>query len=166
MKAIAALLLVGAFASLSGCASLSEGECRGADWESIGYRDGSRGHNAGRLADHSEACSEYGIAPDRSQYEAGRQRGLELFCTARNGVEQGRQGSAYGGVCPAGVEPEFLAGYDLGRRIYDLDQHMSSLRTDLDHIQHDLQKKDPPLKDSERDELLYRMREPEREYGR
>lgn len=167
MKSFAALaLMLGVMTNLGGCATLSENECRGADWESIGYRDGNRGYDAGRVVNHADACSEYGIAPDRSQYEAGRQRGLELFCTARNGVQLGRQGSSYGGVCPASLEQDFLQGYDLGRRIYDLDQHLSRLRSDIDHVQANLQQTEPPLKESERDQLLYRLRELEREYGR
>lgn len=167
MKHIAALLIVlGISLNLGGCATLSENECRGADWESIGYRDGSRGYNAGRIADHGEACSEYSISPDRDGYEAGRARGLELFCTVRNGVQYGREGSGYSGACPADLEPDFLEGYDLGRRMHELDQHLSQLQNEIQQVQKELRRKEPPLSDSDRDRLLYRLRDLEREYGR
>lgn len=162
MKFIAALLLA---ISLGGCASLSEKECLTADWESIGYRDGSRGYDAGRVASHGEACSEYSISPDRKEYEAGRLRGLELFCTGRNGVQVGRQGSTYSGVCPAALEPDFLQGYDLGRQLNEFDQHLSELHNRIEETQRELRRKDPPLTDYERDQLLYRLRDLEREFG-
>lgn len=167
MKHIAALLLVlGISLNLGACATLSENECRGADWESIGYRDGSRGYNAGRIAEHGEACSEYSISPDRQGYEAGRARGLELFCTVRNGVQYGREGSGYSGACPADLEPDFLEGYDLGRRMREFDQHLSQLQNEIQEVQKELRRKEPPLSDSDRDRLLYRLRDLEREYGR
>lgn len=165
MKYIAAPLLAIAF-SLGGCATLSENECRSADWESIGYRDGSRGYNAGRIADHGESCSEYAVSPDRQEYEAGRVRGLELFCTGRNGVQYGRQGSGYSGVCPVDLESYFLEGYDLGRRMRDFDQHLSQLQNEIQQVQKELRQDEPPLKEADRDRLLYRLRDLEREYGR
>lgn len=162
----AALIVIGFGLSLSGCATLSENQCRSADWESIGYQDGSRGYNAGRIADHGEACAEYGVSPDRQEYEAGRFRGLELFCTDRNGMQYGRQGSGYSGVCPADLEPQFLEGYELGRRMHDFDQHMSQLQNEIQQVQKELRQEEPPLKDTDRDRLLYRLRDLEREYGR
>ncbi|MFL6547409.1 MAG: DUF2799 domain-containing protein [Povalibacter sp.] len=166
MKYVIALFASGIAHQLTGCATLSENECRGADWQAIGYRDGSNGHDAGRLASHTEACAEYGIAPDQKEYEIGRLRGLEMFCTSEKGIQVGRQGGSYSGVCPVDIEPEFLRGYDLGRQMYDVDQYLSRLHQDIEQTQHQLDQKDPPLKDSERDRLIYRLRDLEREYGR
>jgi Protein of unknown function (DUF2799) len=161
---IPVVVLLGA--ALSGCASLSENECQTADWESIGYRDGSRGHDAGRIADHAEACAEYHIKADRELYEEGRQRGLELFCTGANGLRVGRQGSSYSGACPLSLEAEFVRGYELGRELHDLDAHMQQLQSEIQRVQAELRREDPPLGDRERDALLYRLRDLEREYGR
>jgi hypothetical protein len=159
------LLVVGALL-LAGCASLSENQCLTADWESIGYRDGSNGYDAGRIGKHSEACAEYGIRVDREQYEQGRQQGLELFCTGSNGMRLGRQGYAYSGVCPASLQDEFVRGYEFGRELHDLDAHMQQLQAEVQRVQHELKREDPPLSDKERDYLLYRLRDLEREYGR
>lgn len=166
MKPALYCLLLASACSLSGCASLSENECRGADWESIGYRDGSQGHNAGRLADHSAACAEYGIKTDRELYEQGRLRGLELFCTGSNALRLGRQGYSYSGVCPLSLEPQFSRGYELGRQLHDMDVHMQNLRTQIQAVQTELKREEPPLKEADRDTLLYRLGRLEREYGR
>ena len=150
----------------SGCASLSENECQTADWESIGYIDGSRGYDAGRIASHAEACSEHGIKADSQLYEEGRLRGLELFCTGPNGVRVGRQGYSYSGVCPLSLQADFMRGYEIGRHLHDLDVHMGQLRGEIQRVQAELRRDEPPLSDRERDALLYRLRDLEREYGR
>jgi hypothetical protein len=151
---------------LGGCASLSENECLTADWESIGYLDGSKGYNEGRIGDHAEACAKVGIAPDRKLYEEGRGRGLEVFCTGRNGLRIGEQGGSYAGVCPADLEPEFLRGYTIGRDLHDVKDHMAQLQSEVQRVQARLRSQDPPLSDYERDQLIYRLRGLEREYGR
>lgn len=151
---------------LGGCASLSEDQCRTADWESIGYLDGTRGYSSGRIGEHSEACAKVSITPDRTLYEEGRNRGLEEFCTPRNGVRFGEQGSAYGGVCPAHLESGFLRGYDIGRDLRALQEHMQQLQSEVQRVQTRLQQNNPPPNEYERDQLIYRLRDLEREYGR
>jgi hypothetical protein len=151
---------------LGGCASMSEKECRTADWESVGYVDGTRGYNSGRIADHSEACAKVGVTPDRKLYEEGRNRGLEEFCTPRTGLRVGQQGGSYSGVCPLDLEPGFMRGYDVGRDLHDIQYRMDQLRSESQNIQSRLQQKDPALSDYERNQLIYRLRDVEREYGR
>lgn len=151
---------------LGGCTTLSQNECLTADWESIGYIDGSKGYRSGRIADHTEACAKVGITPDEKLYEEGRGRGLEIFCTARNGLRFGEQGSSYAGVCPVDLEPAFLHGYDVGRNLHDLKEHMSQLQSEVQRTQAQLRSKDAPLNDYERNQLIYRLRDLEREYGR
>ena len=160
----AALVVIAAFA-VGGCSSLSEKECRTADWESIGYIDGTRGYNSGRIADHEEACTKINIKPDRKLYEEGRNRGLEEYCTSRNGARVGEQGGYYGGVCPVVLEDSFLRGYNAGRDLHDIKEHMSRLQTSIQDTQARLRNKDP-MSDYERDQLIYRLRDLEREYGR
>ena len=161
------LLLIVLIASIaSGCASMSGNECKTADWESVGYQDGTRGYNSGRVAEHSEACAKVGITPDRELYEEGRNRGLEEFCTGRNGVRVGEQGGAYSGVCPLHLEPGFMRGYDIGRQLHDARDYMDRLQSEAQRIQTQLQQREPALSDYERNQLLYRLRDVEREYGR
>jgi hypothetical protein len=152
--------------ALSGCTTLSENECLTADWESIGYSDGSRGYNSGRIGNHTEACQEHGVTPDSKEYEAGRQRGLETYCTARNGLRVGQQGNVYSGACPSELESSFLRGYDVGRDMTEVEARMQRLRAEMQDAQLQLRRKEPPLSERERDYLIYRLRDLEREFGR
>ena len=60
--ALATTLL--ALGILSGCATMSQDECRMADWYSVGFEDGVRGAGADNIGKHREACAEHGIAAD------------------------------------------------------------------------------------------------------
>jgi len=125
-----ALILAGTF---QGCASLSKEECHGADWTSIGYRDGSNGLRESRFNDHQKACAEYKVTPDYSTYMNGRARGLEqVYCKARTGYYEGLYGRYYGNVCPQHTEAEFLAPYHYGHHIYDLQQETSQIQKETE----------------------------------
>merc|ERR1711916_171837 len=67
-------------ALLQGCASLSKEECLVADWQQIGFEDGSRGRDLLTLARHRKACAKAGITPDRAAYERGHRQGLLRYC--------------------------------------------------------------------------------------
>ncbi len=101
-----------------GCASMSEEECLVADWHALGFEDGAAGLTVAQLGERRQACAEYGVRPDTGAYRAGRNEGLRLYCTDQRGYRLGRSGRTYNGVCPAGLEPPFLAAYQAGRDIY------------------------------------------------
>jgi hypothetical protein len=111
--------------SCAACASMSEDECRTADWRTIGYEDGAAGASATALGPRREACAEYGVAPDLDAYRAGREEGLREFCQPRNGYNLGARGGQYAGVCPADLEPAFAAAYDEGRELYGYTSRVS-----------------------------------------
>jgi hypothetical protein len=150
---------------LSSCASLSKSECQTADWESVGYNDGSRGFESGRIQSHRDACIEHGMTPDATQYEAGRLRGLAQYCTTSNGLRAGKQGYGYNGVCPDEFADGFLNGYEHGRRMHEVASRMNSLREDINRTHTRLRNSDD-LNERERDYLIYRLRDLERDYGR
>ena len=56
-----------ALALLTGCAGLSEQECRGANWAELGKRDGSMGMNW-QIDQHAYRCSRYGAKVDEQAY--------------------------------------------------------------------------------------------------
>jgi uncharacterized protein DUF2799 len=67
----------------SGCAGLSETECRTADWYSVGERDGLIYGLRPQVEQYAEQCGRYGIQPARQEYLAGwfygeRERGIRL----------------------------------------------------------------------------------------
>lgn len=112
---------------IAGCATLNESECRSVDWFELGSRDGASGHSRGRLENHSEACSEFGLKADESAWREGYETGLEGYCTIDNGYSVGRHGGHYGRVCPAELEGEFVAAYELGRETHDVQREIEEI---------------------------------------
>ena len=117
------IVVVAACGLLAGsCATLNEEQCLTGDWSGIGYGDCANGYGTGRFGDHVKACEKHGVVPDQSVYMTGRARGLTVYCQPNRGFQVGRQGSSYGGVCPASLEGPFLAGYSDGRMVWDVRQ--------------------------------------------
>lgn len=154
----------GVLSWVGGCASLSRSECLYADLYTIGYEDGLQGLQAQRIADHRQACAAYGIVPDLDRYTQGRDAGLKHFCTTSNGLALGRSGGSYGQVCPSDNQAEFLAGYQLGLEIYQLDYALRRQENEIRQAEDELAKEG--LNDEERQLLTSRLRSLEREYGR
>jgi hypothetical protein len=119
------------FAGFSGCATLSEGECKTADWQEIGRKDGSKGYTRARLHKHYEACAEYKVEPQADRYYAGRDAGLKQYCTPRKGFDEGREGNRYRGVCPPDLERGFLAAFSKGEMIHEIDTNIESVERDI-----------------------------------
>lgn len=115
---------------LGACASLNESDCQQGDWEQIGFQDGQRGRPLSRLEDHAKACLAYGIQPAELPYRAGRERGLNFYCTPANGLAVGRRGEGYAGVCPEWAESNFQAAYNVGRDIYVARQRLERVEQD------------------------------------
>lgn len=139
---IQAGLAVAGLLILSGCATLSEDECRTADWRTIGYEDGMSGQLSRRIGQHREACAEVGIAPDLQAYLAGHKQGVKHFCRPQNGFNLGKRGAGYNGVCSGDAEYKFLRGYRSGKQVHQLYVKISALRRDIEQIhkeQHELE---------------------------
>jgi hypothetical protein len=128
MNRVPALLLASV---LSGCASLDKDQCLHADWYAIGVEDGAKGSALERLGAHRRACAEYGVAPNAEAYVAGRREGLMAFCTYDRGFAEGREGRAYGSVCPDEVAADFRDGYARGRELYDLNRRLDGLNEEI-----------------------------------
>ncbi|MGD9365044.1 MAG: DUF2799 domain-containing protein [Desulfobacteraceae bacterium] len=118
-----------------GCASLSKEECANANWDAIGYGDGSHGKSANRFNIHQKACAEHGYKASFADYKEGHLRGLrEVFCKPRNGYQLGLKGSGYNNVCPSDAEPRFLAAYHHGRDIYLAQRSYNRLTLQLSRL--------------------------------
>ena len=128
---IAAAVAVTGVVLMSGCATMNEDQCLVGDWGGQGWRDGAAGRQVSRLDEHAKACAKYGVAPNMSAYLASREDGLRTYCTWENGFRQGRQGNSYGGVCAPAEERDFLPAYEDGRRIYAVEQAVSSAESAL-----------------------------------
>ncbi|WDP86218.1 MAG: DUF2799 domain-containing protein [Desulfobacter sp.] len=108
--------------ALMGCATMKKEECLTANWYEIGYEDGIKGYEPGRISDHRKACAEYGVGPDFTLYQQGRKNGLVEFCTPNKGFVLGRKGRAFKDICPEALKPGFIQGYRQGRQIHEFEQ--------------------------------------------
>ena len=136
MRALGLAVALAACGLLTGsCASLSEEECLAGNWDGIGYSDGANGAGTGRFGDHVKACEKYKVVPDQAVYMTGRARGLAVYCQPGKGFQVGRQGSSYGGVCPASLEGGFLGGYNDGRIVWDAQQRYDRAQSAINEAQ-------------------------------
>lgn len=107
--------------TLSGCAGMSEQACLVSDWRTVGFEDGTAGLPQSRIGTYRQACSKHGVAPDLDAYRAGHGEGVQLYCRPARGFETGRSGASYHGVCPADLEADFVAEYNAGLHLYELE---------------------------------------------
>lgn len=138
------LLLIGLtviFAVLNGCASMSKAECAVADWQTVGFEDGSSGRPLTYISRHRKACAKVSVTPSMSQYEQGHAQGLDYYCIFDNGFRLGSSGSSYNAVCSAQERQSFALGYDKGRRQYlaqknirDSDEILNSIEEQINDV--------------------------------
>ena len=112
---------------LAGCAGMSEQACLVADWQTIGFEDGAGGRPESTIGAHRQSCSKHGVTPDLESYRLGHAAGVETYCRASRGFEVGRSGAIYQGVCPAPLEPDFVAAYNSGRHLYELESALRAV---------------------------------------
>jgi hypothetical protein len=155
-RSLAAASLVVALAMLSGCASISKSECLSANWEDVGVRDGANGRGEEYLIQHSKACAEVNVTPDRESWLKGRDRGLERFCVPQRAYQIGEYGGNFDvGICRGFDEDRLARAYDRGRDVHRISQDISSLNGEINSLRNLLEKKD--LEQKERERLIYRL---------
>ena len=159
---ICGMALVGIL--LSSCA-LTEEQCSNADYDSIGFEDGSAGDLVGQIRRYREDCAKYGLKSNLDQYQAGRQRGLEqVYCTKQKGIEEGLEGRTYQYVCPANLEPDFLAGYEPAIEVFKVTEEIREVEDEIEEVEEELE--DPNLSAESREILTDRLSDLSREAGR
>lgn len=119
---------------LAACATLSEDECRGGDWFAIGQEDGTEGRKLSFLQQHSEACGEFGVAPDRSAYLQGREAGLKFYCTPDSAFREGRRGSRLSAVCPAGDLARLQRANQRGLDVHRIEDEIDDIEREIRQI--------------------------------
>lgn len=119
--------------AVSACSTLSKSECLTANWETIGYGDGTKGYKASRISQHRSACADYGVAPDLNAYSRGRDRGLNQYCVPSTGYRKGLSGYTYNGVCRGKNERAFVDALNYGLVIYKANRRLSSLKAKYDN---------------------------------
>ncbi len=132
-------LIVSLLALISGCAVVSENECRSGNWYERGVLDGTRGDRQDTLYKIAQECQKYGERVDSESWQRGYNRGLESFCTPENGFQLGRTGNIYKGACTGPTASLFVEQYELGRAIYDTEMAHSSLKRRFEKVSEKLQ---------------------------
>ena len=130
---------------LAGCETMSPDECRTANWQDIGLRDGLAGKPFSMLDDRAKDCAKAGTSVDTPQYVRGRERGLQTFCRLENAVPLGLNGSSYAGVCPAYIDHEFRRRHQIAYAVYAGRNRVSELDSRGDRLER-------RLRDADKDE--------------
>ena len=139
----------------NGCATMNASECQTADWEMIGFEDGSKGRLVSYLGNHRKACAAHGITPDLTRYLKGHSRGVEQFCTETSGFLNGKKGIAYNGVCPPELSDTFLRGYHIGEQFYAVSSAINRLESSLQSDRNRLEQMERKIRDRE-DALIHK----------
>ncbi len=106
---------------LSGCSTMSLEQCVAINWHGLGYQDGKAGL-AQYIGRHGRDCKSYGIQPQYQLYDDGYHEGLSVYCSPGRGFTEGQAGRSYNHVCPDALEPAFLAEYQKGLSLYQVEQ--------------------------------------------
>jgi hypothetical protein len=119
-------LCIGAYL-VAGCSGMSEQACVTSDWRTVGFEDGTLGRSEATIGRYRQQCAEHGVAPDLESYRAGHADGVQVYCRESNGFAVGHSGATYQGVCPADLERAFIAEYNAGRRLHDLESALAGV---------------------------------------
>lgn len=145
---VAALILIG------GCAAISEEECHTADWYQRGLADGNSGLTASQLDSYMKICNKAGAPVNANAYLQGRNEGLRLYCTADRGREEGLMGRSYRRVCPAHLEPAFLRSYTAANEVYQAEQEIDRIHSQIQSKEDELEQiRDPSKRRHLRNEI-------------
>jgi len=126
---------------LGGCASMSESQCKVADWGRVGLTDGASGAPEGRLADYTEDCGKIGVVPNAQAYRQAWDVGIQRFCTAGNGWREGLEGHAgKAQVCVGQAGHEAFSRYlNAGLQVYRTKEKMRENTQETNRLQKQLE---------------------------
>lgn len=117
---------------------MSKEECLTADWFLIGQLDAEQGSHPSILDARRKDCAKAGVTPKLSDYEAGYEKGLKRYCTARNGYDQGVKGAPYYGICKGFRHDDFIFGYQSGQELFLARDRLSRNRNDIAQYQNNI----------------------------
>ncbi|MDO4700342.1 MAG: DUF2799 domain-containing protein [Moraxella sp.] len=130
------IVLVLSLLSLSGCLStgmLKAHDCPNTDWKLVGYQDGINGESAQKILRHARTCQGHN-PPNRALWEAGRQEGLNKYCTKTNAYNLGRMGRTLNAVCEDNLETLHQANI-MGLQQYEISERINRLSYGYGHLE-------------------------------
>ena len=166
-KPIAATLLLLLLPTLwlAGCKSMSESECKVADWGRVGFNDGAGGEQERRIAAYTEDCGKIGVVPNAQAYRQGWDAGIKHFCTAANGWRQGIEGHASKEQVCVGQPGHagFVRYLQAGMQVYRTQER---IRENTDEINRLQQKLESSASDEEKKQARRRLQDIDRDQYR
>ena len=116
IRSLAAVMIL----LVAGCVAVTPAQraeaCSSTDWLRFGVNDGQLGVPVSARAAMFDGCAQVGQPADQKAYQQGRKQGLASYCTVETGYRVGYEGRPYYRVCPPKTEPNFLQGFEHGRR--------------------------------------------------
>lgn len=155
--------LLAALALLAGCETMSEDQCRRADWYQRGQRDGNQGEPERHIEAHRKACAKAGVVPDETRWRQGWREGVRGYCTPRWAWQIGTENRSYHGACRDFDEAVFLRWYNAGKDVHKTKSEREARQREIERLEKDLQK---AQKDEERRALRERIRRLDEEQAR
>lgn len=119
-----------------------------AQWREVGYSDAAQGYPASRIAKHRSACARANITVNLSDYTAGYDKGLNVYCQPLVAYRLASQGQSYPSQCSAQRFPSMLPAYNQGVQHYQLQQEHSTLQHKRQDKQAQLQALDQQINNS------------------
>ncbi len=119
--------------ALSGCATMSEEQCKGANWAALGQSDARDGDMPQFGADRVKSCAEKGVRGNLAEWQRGWEMGRREVCTPGNAMAWAQRSSEYTpGFCPPDLEPVFMSVYAPARERYRFEKRIRDLQTQID----------------------------------
>lgn len=161
MHPIGMCLAGAAVLALAACDPISENGCRTGNWSQIGFDDGAKGRAASRLDAYAQTCQEFQIGVDRQAYQAGRQRGLQIYCTPENAYSVGRSGDRLNRVCSPAQQKAMSPAYQRGQNYFEIAATIDDKETRIDELRDELAaipSNPTPAQEAERISIRQRIR--------
>lgn len=108
--------------------------CANLDWYEAGRSDGFLGYPISKLDHYRQRCDSTPHPVNVDLYTNGREAGLVEFCSPTGGLEAGKSQLPYEKVCPENLESSFMANYELGRRIQELEDENIELESRVNNL--------------------------------
>lgn len=126
---------------LGACASMTETECKVADWGRVGQADAARGEPESRLVAYTDDCAKTGVVPNARAYRSGWDAGIKGYCTAANGWRAGLEGHAdKAQVCIGQSGHEgFSRNLNAGIQVYRTQQKIRGNTQEINRLQKKLE---------------------------
>lgn len=114
------------FTLFSGCSNVKRVRpvvtkqlCQQANWRALGFSEAVKGTAPGAVRHYWQGCSAHGIVVDLNAYADGHNAGLGKYCNRAEGYRLGLKGEPYLNLCQGTLEPDFLRGYEQGKKVYE-----------------------------------------------